>query len=55
MIKYKIFWLFYFVIYGEGKLEFEGEYLNDKKWNGKFKLYIYNGKLEYEGEYLNGE
>ena len=38
---------------GKGKefrydqLIFEGEYLNDEKWNGKGK--------EYEGEYLNRE
>ena len=37
----------------DGKLEFEGEYLNGEK-NGKVKEY-YNGKLELEGEYKNGE
>ena len=37
-----------------GKLEYEGEYLNGKR-HGKGKLYNYDGKLEYEGEYLNGE
>ena len=36
-----------------GKLKFEGEYLNWKK-NGKAKDYNYNGKLIFEGEYLNG-
>ena len=37
--------------YGEnGKLKFEGEYLNGKR-NGKGKEY-YNGKLVFEGEYL---
>ena len=40
--------------YNNGKLENEGEYLNDKK-NGKGKEYHYNGKLEFEGEYLNGK
>ena len=36
-----------------GKLKFEGEYLNGKR-NGKGKEYN-DGKLEFEGEYLNGE
>ena len=36
-----------------GKLRFEGEYLNGKK-NGKGKEY-WNGELEFEGEYLNGK
>ena len=41
--------------YYDGKLIFEGEYLNGKK-NGYGKDYYYdNGKLEFEGEYLNGE
>ena len=35
-----------------GKLEFEGEYLNEKR-NGKGKEYV-EGKLKFEGEYLNG-
>ena len=55
----------------EGKLEFEGEYKDGKKWNGKIYDYgnnIYelkNGKglvkefeggyLSFEGEYLNGK
>ena len=40
----------------DGKLIFEGEYLNGKSWNGKGKEYYnYNGKLKYEGEYLNGK
>ena len=43
-----------------GKLLFEGEYLNGKRWNrkgynkvykiGKEKEYYFNGKLEFEGE-----
>ena len=37
-----------------GKLEFEGEYLNDLR-NGKGKEYYSNGELYFEGEYLNGE
>ena len=37
-----------------GKLEFEGEYLNGKR-NGKGKEYFYIGDLEFEGEYLNGK
>ena len=38
-----------------GKLIFEGEYLNGKKWNGKCIEYYNNSKLKFEGEYLNGE
>ena len=41
------------IYYQEGKLEFEGEYLNGKR-NGKGKEYDGKGKLEYEGEYLKG-
>jgi len=37
----------------EGKLIFEGEYLNGKR-NGKGKEYYKNGNLAFEGEYLNG-
>ena len=37
-----------------GKLEFEGEYLNGKK-NGNGKEYYLNGELKFEGEYLNEE
>ena len=37
-----------------GKLEFEGGYLNGER-NGKGKEYDYIGKLEFEGEYLNGK
>jgi len=38
----------------EGKLVFEGEYLNGKR-NGKGKEYYSNGTLSFEGEYLNGK
>ena len=49
-----------------GKLKFEGEYLNGKKWNGygnmdfeikngKGKEQQKNGKFKFKGEYLNGE
>ena len=38
-----------------GKLIFEGEYLNGRKWNGKGKEYNEFGKLLFEIEYLNGE
>ena len=38
----------------EGKLIFEGEYLNGKR-NGKGKEYDWDGQLLFEGEYLNGE
>ena len=37
-----------------GKLEYEGEYLNGKR-NGKGKEYDSNGELIFEGEYLNGK
>ena len=41
--------------YYDGKLTFEGEYLNGEK-NGIGKEYsIFNDKLVFEGEYLNGE
>ena len=39
--------------YGPG-LEFEGELLNGKRWNGKGKEYNEYGKLIFEGEFLNG-
>ena len=39
----------------DGKLIFEGEYLNGKRWNGKIKEYDYDGELIFEGEYLNGQ
>ena len=44
-----------------GKLKFEGEYLNDERWNGKEynkgigKVNNSYGELEYEGEYLKGK
>ena len=39
-----------------GKLLFEGEYLNGKKWNGKGKEHIDNNKqFSFEGKYLNGK
>ena len=37
-----------------GKLIFEGEYLNGKR-NGKGKEYNDNNELIFEGEYLNGK
>ena len=37
----------------DGKLIFEGEYLNGER-NGKGKEY-YDDKLVFEGEYLNGK
>jgi antitoxin component YwqK of YwqJK toxin-antitoxin module len=40
--------------YYNGKLEYEGEYLNGKK-HGKGKDYNQNGKLIFEGKYLNGK
>ena len=38
--------------YWNGKLQFEGEYLNGKR-NGKGKEYWNDGKLKFEGEYLD--
>ena len=32
--------------YDDGKLKFEGEYFNGKKWNGK--EYNKDGKIEFE-------
>ena len=40
--------------YPNGKLQFEGEYLNGKI-NGKGKIYNGNDTLIYEGECLNGK
>ena len=37
------------------ELEFEGEYLYDKKWNGKCKEYDIWDKLVFDGELVNGE
>ena len=34
------------------KVIFEGEFLNGKKWKGKFKRYDFNGPVIYESEYL---
>ena len=42
-------------IYYYGKLRFEGEYNNMRKWNGKGKEYDNNCELKFEGEYLNEE
>ena len=39
--------------YKNGKLKFEGEYLNGKR-NGKGKEYDSNGHLIFEGEYSYG-
>ena len=39
----------------KGESIFEGEYLNDKRWNGKLKEYNFNGILKLKGEYLNGK
>ena len=41
-------------MYDNGKLKFEGEYLNGNR-NGMGKEFYDNGKLEYRGDYLNGE
>ena len=40
--------------YPDGKMKFEGKYLNNGK-NGIRKEYYPNGKLESEEEYLNGK
>ena len=36
------------------KLEFEGEYLNGKKYNGKLTEY-FNNELIFDGVYINGK
>ena len=40
-----------------GDIEFEGEYLNGKKWNGIVKEYNYEDdySLESKGKIINGE
>ena len=38
-----------------GKLIFEGEFVFDDRWEGKYKKYNGKGKLIFEGEYLNGK
>ena len=40
--------------YSDGKLLFEGEYLDDLK-NGEGKEYNMKGELIFDGEYLNGK
>ena len=37
-----------------GRLLFDGEYLNEKRWKGKFKEY-YDDELIFEGEYSDGK
>ena len=39
----------------KGQLRFEGEYLNGKRWNGKYRLVDYWDKPKFEGEIINGE
>ena len=39
----------------DGRLEFEGEYLNGKRWIGKEKEYNSDDELIFEGYYFNGE
>jgi len=38
----------------DGKLRFEGEYLNGKR-HGRGQEYDFDGKLIFKGEYLNGK
>ena len=40
--------------YYNGKIMFEGEYLNGER-NGKGKEYYDDGKVKYDGKYLNGK
>ena len=40
---------------GNGDLEFEGKYLNSKRWNGKIFEYYEKAVLKFECEYINGE
>ena len=39
----------------QGRLIFEGEYINDIPMNGYKKEYNDKGELVFEGEYFNGE
>ena len=39
----------------DGKVEFEGEYLNDEKWNGKETFYNEESYEIFVEEYINGE
>ena len=41
-------------LFSNGKIEFEGEYINGEK-NGKGKEYNYKGELKFEGEYYKGK
>ena len=41
--------------YDKGKLIFDGEYLNEKRWKGIKKEYDYDGNKIFEGEYLKGK
>ena len=34
---------------------FEGEYLNNERWNGKGEEYNYNDEIIFRGEYINGK
>ena len=58
----------YYIIYGneinrkgkefnsyDDELLFEGEYLNDKRWNRKGKEYYWNNELIFEGYNINGK
>ena len=52
MLKKKIY--FKKEYYNNGKLKFEGEYLNGKR-NGKFYEYFDDGTIRFEGEFLIDE
>jgi len=41
--------------YYDGRLIFKGEYLNGKRWNGKYRSFNNLNRLEFEGELINGE
>ena len=41
--------------YYNGKLLFEGEYINGKRYNGKEYEYNYHNLIKYEIQYLKGE
>ena len=42
------------IYHDNGKLKFEGEYLNGER-NGKGKEYYINGEIKFKGDYLNGK
>ena len=36
------------------RINFDGDYLNGKRWNGKGKEFDKKGNLTFDGKYING-